>query len=56
MLCKFCGRQNLGHAWSEVEVLRLAAGVESNTAHPVGKAIVEAAEAANCQNMKVTSP
>ncbi|XP_021899802.1 copper-transporting ATPase PAA1, chloroplastic [Carica papaya] len=46
-------RQNLGHAWSEVEVLRLAAGVESNTAHPVGKAIVEAAEAANCQNMKV---
>ncbi|KAH7575623.1 hypothetical protein JRO89_XS02G0166700 [Xanthoceras sorbifolium] len=37
----------------DIEVLRLAAGVESNTIHPVGKAIVEAAQAANCQNVKV---
>ncbi|KAJ6389659.1 hypothetical protein OIU77_027893 [Salix suchowensis] len=40
--------------WSEVEVLKLAAGVESNTIHPVGKAIVEAARAASCTNVKVT--
>ena len=39
--------------WSEVEVLKLAAGVESNTIHPVGKAIVEAARAASCKNVKV---
>ncbi|KAL6964282.1 Polyamine N-acetyltransferase 1 [Sarracenia purpurea var. burkii] len=39
--------------WTEVEVLKLAAGVESNTIHPVGKAIVEAARAANCKNVKV---
>ncbi|KAI3966974.1 hypothetical protein MKX01_040615 [Papaver californicum] len=38
---------------SEFEVLRLAAGVESNTIHPVGKAIVEAARAAGCLNVKV---
>ncbi|XP_057976557.1 copper-transporting ATPase PAA1, chloroplastic isoform X1 [Malania oleifera] len=41
------------HNWSEVEVLKLAAGVESNTIHPVGKAIVEAAGAVNCQILKV---
>ena len=39
--------------WSEVEVLKLAAGVESNTIHPVGKAIVEAAQAASCTSVKV---
>ncbi|XP_057494523.1 copper-transporting ATPase PAA1, chloroplastic isoform X2 [Actinidia eriantha] len=39
--------------WSELEVLKLAAGVESNTIHPIGKAIVEAARAANCKNVKV---
>ncbi|KAJ6963800.1 hypothetical protein NC652_002185 [Populus alba x Populus x berolinensis] len=39
---------------SEVELLKLAASVESNTIHPVGKAIVEAAQAAGCQNVKVT--
>ncbi|XP_073267610.1 copper-transporting ATPase PAA1, chloroplastic isoform X3 [Populus alba] len=38
--------------WSEVEVLKLAAGVESNTIHPVGKAIVEAAQAASCTSVK----
>ncbi|KAH7834804.1 hypothetical protein Vadar_019907 [Vaccinium darrowii] len=38
---------------SEEEVLKLAAGVESNTIHPIGKAIVEAARAANCKNVKV---
>ncbi|KAL5787657.1 hypothetical protein ACOSP7_004606 [Xanthoceras sorbifolium] len=46
-------RQNSTHTYSDIEVLRLAAGVESNTVHPVGKAIVEAAQAANCQNVKV---
>uniref|UniRef100_A0A0E0QKH3 HMA domain-containing protein n=1 Tax=Oryza rufipogon TaxID=4529 RepID=A0A0E0QKH3_ORYRU len=30
------------------EILSLAAGVESNTTHPLGKAIMEAAQAANC--------
>ncbi|KAK7363138.1 hypothetical protein VNO77_05268 [Canavalia gladiata] len=42
------------NALSDVEVLRLAAGVESNSVHPVGKAIVDAAQAANCHNAKVT--
>ncbi|KAL6213800.1 hypothetical protein ACLB2K_013240 [Fragaria x ananassa] len=41
------------HTWSDLEVLKFAAGVESNTIHPVGKAIVEAARAVNCQNIKV---
>ncbi|KAM7470634.1 hypothetical protein LguiA_008817 [Lonicera macranthoides] len=39
--------------WSEVDLLKLAAGVESNTIHPIGKAIVEAARAVNCPNVKV---
>jgi hypothetical protein len=39
--------------WTEGDVLSLAAGVESNTNHPLGKAIMEAAQAANCINMKV---
>ncbi|XP_022895540.1 copper-transporting ATPase PAA1, chloroplastic [Olea europaea var. sylvestris] len=38
--------------WSEVDILTLAAGVESNTIHPIGKAIVEAAQALNCANVK----
>ena len=51
----FCYRKSSKSIWSEVEVLKLAAGVESNTIHPVGKAIVEAARAVNCQNVKVPS-
>ncbi|XP_042061598.1 copper-transporting ATPase PAA1, chloroplastic-like [Salvia splendens] len=39
--------------WSEVDILKLAAGVESSTIHPIGKAIVEAAKAQNCLNVKV---
>lgn len=49
----FCYSKNSKCIWSKVEVLKLAAGVESNTIHPVGKAIVEAARAVNCQNVKV---
>ncbi|KAL0872664.1 hypothetical protein Bca101_022369 [Brassica carinata] len=45
-------RHNLNDSWSEVDVLTLAAAVESNTTHPVGKAIVKAARAHNCQTMK----
>ncbi|KAL8060989.1 hypothetical protein ABFS82_02G059800 [Erythranthe guttata] len=45
---------NSRHNWSEVEVLQLAAGVESSTIHPIGKAIVNAAKALNCPNVKVT--
>lgn len=41
--------------WSEVDILKLAAGVEANTVHPIGKAIVEAAQAISCQNVKVPS-
>ncbi|KAF9623757.1 hypothetical protein IFM89_005264 [Coptis chinensis] len=47
-------QQNSDCKWSQVEVLRLAAAVESNTIHPVGKAIVEAAQAAGFQGVKVT--
>ncbi|CAK9164296.1 unnamed protein product [Ilex paraguariensis] len=39
--------------WSEVDVLKLAAGVESNTIHPIGKAIVEAARAISGSNLKI---
>ncbi|KAI9121026.1 hypothetical protein K1719_008059 [Acacia pycnantha] len=46
-------RQTADNDWSDIEILRLAAGVESNTVHPVGKAIVEAAQAVNCHNAKV---
>nr|CAB3481187.1 unnamed protein product [Digitaria exilis] len=38
--------------WTEADILSFAAGVESNTNHPLGKAIMEAAGAANCINMK----
>ena len=41
------------NALSDIEVLRLAAAVESNSVHPVGKAIVDAAQAANCNDTKV---
>ncbi|KAE8672772.1 Copper-transporting ATPase PAA1 [Hibiscus syriacus] len=46
-------RQHSDNIWSEDEVLKLAAAVESNTIHPVGKAIVEASQAAKCPNIKV---
>jgi cation transport ATPase len=39
--------------WTEVIILSFAAGVESNTSHPLGKAIMEATRAANCLDMKV---
>lgn len=48
-----CCRQNLENILSEGEVLKLAAAVESNTLHPVGKAIVEAARGVKCPNLKV---
>lgn len=38
--------------WAEADILSFAAGVESNTNHPLGKAIMEAAGAANCIIMK----
>ncbi|KAG2409943.1 Copper-transporting ATPase [Vigna angularis] len=41
------------NALSDMELLRLAAAVESNSIHPVGKAIVDAAVAVNCHNAKV---
>lgn len=46
-------RKHLDNVWPEDEVLKLAAAVESNTVHPVGKAIVEAAQAVKCPNIKV---
>lgn len=39
--------------WAEADILSFAAGVESNTNHPLGKAIMEAAGTANCIIMKV---
>ena len=45
--------QPSGHFLSEAEILKLAAAVEANTAHPVGKAIVDAARAISAQNVKV---
>ncbi|KAF3435020.1 hypothetical protein FNV43_RR22107 [Rhamnella rubrinervis] len=44
---------NLNQNWSEADILKLAAGVEANTVHPIGKAIVEAAQAVNCLDVKV---
>jgi len=49
----FLCSQTEENALSDVEVLRLAAAVETNSVHPVGKAIVDAAQAANCHNAKV---
>nr|KJB32044.1 hypothetical protein B456_005G220300 [Gossypium raimondii] len=46
-------RQHFDGSWSEDDVLKLAAAVESNTIHPVGKAIVEAAQAVKSPNIKV---
>ncbi|KAG4209100.1 hypothetical protein ERO13_A03G173900v2 [Gossypium hirsutum] len=46
-------RQHFNGSWSEDDVLKLAAAVESNTIHPVGKAIVEAAQAVKSPNIKV---
>lgn len=48
-------RENSEFKWTEADILRLAAGVESNTNHPIGKAIVEAAHSIGCENIKVTS-
>lgn len=47
-------KTSLDYQWTKVDILRLAAGVESNTNHPVGKAILEAARAASCLNVKAT--
>lgn len=41
------------HQWTEVEILSLAAGVESNTNHPLGKAIMEASRTASCHSVKM---
>ena len=49
----FVIRDYWNNEWTEGDILSLAAGVESNTNHPLGKAIMEAAQAANCINMKV---
>ncbi|KAK9163166.1 hypothetical protein Syun_004068 [Stephania yunnanensis] len=46
-------RKDSSHKWSQIEVLKLAAAVESNTMHPVGKAIVEAAKASGLQHIKL---
>ncbi|XP_055960270.1 copper-transporting ATPase PAA1, chloroplastic isoform X2 [Mercurialis annua] len=51
---KITDQINTNYIWSEVEVLSLAAAVESNSSHPVGKAIVKAAQAVSYQNVKVT--
>lgn len=48
-------RENSDFQWTEADILRLAAGVESNTNHPIGKAIVEEARSIGCENVKVTS-
>ncbi|EMS52334.1 Putative copper-transporting ATPase PAA1 [Triticum urartu] len=48
----FVIRDYWNNEWTEGDILSLAAGVESNTNHPLGKAIMEAAQAANCINMK----
>ncbi|VFQ96348.1 unnamed protein product [Cuscuta campestris] len=48
------GRQDSAstYKWSKADILKFAAGVESNTNHPIGKAIVEAANSMNCPNVK----
>ncbi|MFQ6630116.1 hypothetical protein Gotur_007050 [Gossypium turneri] len=51
--CVLWCRQHFDGSWSEDDVLKLAAAVESNTIHPVGKAIVEAAQAVESPNIKV---
>eukprot|EP01018_Ginkgo_biloba_P006157 Gb_11814 [translate_table: standard] len=39
--------------WSEMELLALAAGVESNTLHPIAKAVVQAARSVGCRHVMV---
>lgn len=39
--------------WSENELLALAAGVERSTTHPIAKALVQAAAAADCRYAEV---
>ncbi|ONK60702.1 uncharacterized protein A4U43_C08F21670 [Asparagus officinalis] len=46
-------KNSANHKWTEDEILSLAAGVESNTNHPLGKAILEASQIASCQSVKV---
>ncbi|KAG9131109.1 hypothetical protein Leryth_024617 [Lithospermum erythrorhizon] len=41
------------HHWSEDDILMLAAAVESNTIHPIGKSIVKAAQSRNLPIAKV---
>ncbi|KVI01812.1 Cation-transporting P-type ATPase [Cynara cardunculus var. scolymus] len=50
--CKMSYKLNSIDEWSEIDVLKLAAAVESNTIHPIGKAILEAARGAKCPNVK----
>ncbi|KAI4342087.1 hypothetical protein MLD38_026745 [Melastoma candidum] len=45
--------RNSKGSWTEPEVLQLAAGVELNTVHPIGKAIVQAAQARILPKLKV---
>ncbi|KAJ6814748.1 copper-transporting ATPase PAA1, chloroplastic isoform X1 [Iris pallida] len=47
-------KENMANKWTEDEILRLSAGVESNTNHPLGKAIMEAARAASCHIVEAT--
>jgi cation transport ATPase len=47
-------RDSCNNEWTG-EILSLAAGVESNTTHPLGKAIMEAAQAANCLYLQVVA-
>jgi Cu+-exporting ATPase len=41
--------------WTEMEILTLAAGVESSTSHPIAKALIQAAKASGCREAKVTT-
>ncbi|XP_015696014.2 copper-transporting ATPase PAA1, chloroplastic isoform X2 [Oryza brachyantha] len=45
-------KDSWNNGWTEGEILSLAAGVESNTTHPLGKAIMEAAQVANCLHLQ----
>ena len=47
------GREGEQKSWSEYELLSLAAGVERTAAHPIAKALVQAAEGAGCRPVKV---
>ena len=41
--------QSLSHDYSEEEILSLAASLEHNSEHPLGRAIVEGAEVQECK-------